>query len=147
MKCVHPFQWIAGPAQKYVLPVLAVLALAVMICLYVMGMPLQTRAAPQGIISFEFAGSLENAEHMIESWGKDGPMYAGLNLGLDYLYLVLYSCALGLSCAVVAHFGLFLCRAEIRICDSGSFIQPSGRGGIRGHESVCQRHSRRLTEK
>jgi hypothetical protein len=110
MKYMHPFQWIAEPAQKYVLPVLIVLALVVMVCLYVMGIPLQTRAAPQGIISFEFAGSLANAECMIESWGKDGPMYAGLNLGLDYLYLVLYSCALGLGCAVVARSFSNRCR-------------------------------------
>jgi hypothetical protein len=110
MKYIHPFKWIVNPVQKYVLPVLAVLAVGVMVCMYIIGMPLQTKTAPQGIISFEFAGSLENAQQMIGSWGKDGPLYAGLNMGLDYLYLVLYSCALGLGCVVVARGFLNRCR-------------------------------------
>ncbi|MBN1796967.1 MAG: hypothetical protein JW822_00200 [Spirochaetales bacterium] len=110
MKYPHPFRWIEKSAQKYVLPVLAVLAVGVMVCLYIIGMPLQTQAAPLGIVSFEFAGSLENAQQMIGSWGKDGPLYAGLNMGLDYLYLVLYSCALGLGCVLVARGFLNRCK-------------------------------------
>jgi hypothetical protein len=97
-----PFIWIALPAQKIVFTVSLVLMLALMIVLYVAGLPLQTKAAPAGIISYEFAGSLDNAQAMIESWGAEGRTAAALNLGLDYLYLVCYGLALGLGCMLIS---------------------------------------------
>ena len=35
-------------------------------------------------------------------WGERGRVYAGLNLGLDYLFMVAYAGAIGLGCALVA---------------------------------------------
>jgi hypothetical protein len=52
---------------------------------------LQTEASPYGIVSFEFAGTAARAHEMIDSWGPEGRVTAGLILGLDYLYLVAYS--------------------------------------------------------
>ena len=42
------------------------------------------------------------AQNMINSWGQRGLVYAGLNLGLDYLFLFVYACAIGLGCVLVA---------------------------------------------
>jgi hypothetical protein len=39
---------------------------------------------------------------MVESWGDTGRVYAGLNLGVDYLFLVAYAVAIGLGCVLVA---------------------------------------------
>ncbi len=39
---------------------------------------------------------------MVESWGPAGQVYAGLNLGLDYLFLVAYASAISLGCVLAA---------------------------------------------
>jgi hypothetical protein len=64
--------------------------------------PLLTAAAPQGIISFEVARTLPAARAMLDSWGADGAVWAGLCLGVDYLFLVAYAVAIGLACALLA---------------------------------------------
>jgi len=73
-----------------------------MVGLQITGAPLRTDVSPKGIISFEFAGQLSLAQRMVESWGPKGQVYAGLNLGLDYLFLAAYACAIALGCVLVA---------------------------------------------
>jgi hypothetical protein len=63
---------------------------------------LRTESAPLGIISYEFAGDLDRAREMVRSWGERGQVYAGLNLGLDYLFIPLYVLTIGLGCGLVA---------------------------------------------
>jgi hypothetical protein len=87
------------------LPVFFILlaaTLVVMISLQIIGAPLQTEAAPAGIISYEFAGDLSAAREMINSWGSSGQLSAGLSLGLDYLFLAAYSVTIALGCSIVA---------------------------------------------
>ncbi len=73
-----------------------------MYSLQVLGAPLRTEAAPAGIVSFEFAGELSSAQRMVESWGPIGQVYAGLNLGLDFLFLVAYPITIALGCVLVS---------------------------------------------
>ena len=94
MKLRHPFEWLSEPGQKIAFISLFILTLVVMASLQVLGKPLSTDVAPMGIVSFEFAGELALAQGMIESWGPEGQVYAGLNLGLDYLFLVAYGSAI-----------------------------------------------------
>ena len=102
MRLRSPFQWISVSALKPAL-VLSILAtLALMVTLSALGAPLRTDASPAGIVSFEFAGSLAAAQHMIVSWGETGRTYAGLNLGLDYLFLIAYPFSIGLACVMVS---------------------------------------------
>ncbi len=98
----HPFQWIAPSAQKKAFIALLILALVLMLSLQVLGEPLQTSDAPLGIVSFELAGSLSAARSVLESWGPRGRIDAGLNLGLDYLFLFAYTGAIGLGCVLLA---------------------------------------------
>ena len=77
-------------------------ALTMSAVMQIVGGPLQTAAAPAGIVSFEFAGTLENAQRMLASWDQEQQVRAGLSLGLDYLFLVLYSMAIALACFRVA---------------------------------------------
>jgi len=86
--------------QKVAFWLLLVLALVLMVVQQVLGSPLMTKAAPSGIVSFELAGSLSNAQEMLESWGPTGRVYAGLSLGTDYLFLVAYSIAISLGCVL-----------------------------------------------
>ncbi len=65
----------------------------------VVGRPLTTDAAPCGIVSFEFAWNLFWADKILDSWRAKGSMNAaGLSLGLDYLFILLYVGAISLGC-------------------------------------------------
>jgi hypothetical protein len=102
MNLRHPFEWLSEPGQKTAFISLFILTLVVMASLQVLGGPLNTDVAPMGIVSFEFAGELALARRMAESWGPMGRVYAGLNLGLDYLFLVAYGSAISLGCVLAA---------------------------------------------
>jgi hypothetical protein len=102
MNLRHPFRWISPSAQVRAFIVLLAVTLVVMISLQALGVPLQAHEAPLGIVSFELAGSLPVAQSMLESWGPSGRVYAGLNLGLDYLFLGAYAGSIGLGCALLA---------------------------------------------
>lgn len=102
MKLHHPFEWLSESGQKRAFVPLVVLTLAVMASLQVLGGPLKTESAPAGIVSFEFAGEISKAQSMVESWGEGGQVHAGLNLGLDYLFIVSYASAIGLGCVLVS---------------------------------------------
>ncbi len=97
-----PFDWIAVNKQKPVFIFLVILTVVVMACLQIIGGPLVTDAAPQGIVSYEFAGDLPTARAILESWGASGQVYAGLSLGLDFLFLFAYAGSIGLGCALAA---------------------------------------------
>jgi hypothetical protein len=98
MKLRHPFEWLSTTGQKRAFIAFLVLTLAVMVSLQLLGGPLK----PFGIVSFEFAGKLSLAQDMVKSWGQRGQVYAGLNLGLDYLFLFAYAGSIGLGCVLVA---------------------------------------------
>ena len=102
MKFRHPFEWLSEPGQKIAFISLFILTLVVMVSLQVLGGPLNNDVAPIGIVSFEFAGELALAQRMVKSWGPVGRVYAGLNLGLDYLFLVAYGSAISLGCVLAA---------------------------------------------
>ncbi len=101
MKIRDPFVWLNEPGQRRAFVFFTLLALLVMTSLQVLGRPLKTELAPMGIVSFEFAGEISSAQSMVDSWGSQGQVYAGLNLGLDYLFIVSYAGAIGLGCVLV----------------------------------------------
>jgi len=102
MKLPHPFLWLTESGQSRAFVVTSLLALLVMASLQVLDTPLKTAAAPAGIISYEFACDLEGARRILDSWGPGARVYAGLSLGLDYLFMLSYAGALGLGCVLVA---------------------------------------------
>ncbi|MCS6967344.1 MAG: hypothetical protein RMJ44_02865 [Cytophagales bacterium] len=71
-------------------------------------MSLVNDAAPAGMLSLQFAGNLANARLIIHSWDYIAKMRAAFGIGLDFLYIVAYSTALGLLCVYVAHWWTFL---------------------------------------
>lgn len=98
----HPFMWVSESSRKTVFWVFLGLAILLMIALQLLGAPLKTSAAPAGIVSFELAGSIDSTEKILSSWDALARAYAGLNLGLDYLFIVSYAGAIGLGCALLA---------------------------------------------
>jgi hypothetical protein len=102
MDLLHPFVWIPPSARLPVFVVLTLLTLAVMAGLMALNRRLKRRkAAKKGIVEFELAGELDRARSILRVWGSAGKVVAGLSLGLDYLYLVLYANAIGLGCVLV----------------------------------------------
>lgn len=51
---------------------------------------LKNEVAPNGIVSFELASSLEESKAIINSWSEQSKTAAGLSLGFDYLYMLIY---------------------------------------------------------
>lgn len=112
---VHPFTWLSPDAQIPLFFVFLVLTLLVSTALMRLGRPLQRAGA--GIVAYELAGDLATAQRMRQQWGERGRLYAALNLGLDYLYLVLYPITIALGCVLVAEGqtaqGIFFSRVGI----------------------------------
>lgn len=102
MNTKHPFEWIKQESQKSVFVFLFIATLLVIVGMQFLGNPLITDAAPAGIVSYEFAGDLDTAQTIIDSWGQEKLAYAGLNLGLDYLFMAAYGLTIGLGCVLVA---------------------------------------------
>lgn len=105
MKLRHPFEWLSEKMQMRVFILMVPAAFFAMAVEQITGAPLRTNAAPSGIISFEFAGTLANAQAMVQSWGALGQVYAGLNLGFDFVFIITYVIAIGLGCVIVARGG------------------------------------------
>jgi hypothetical protein len=102
MKFRTPFNWLPIAEQTRAFVVLFVLTIVVMVALQILGVKLKTNAAPSGIVSFELAGTLPLAQKIIDSWGQTERVYAGMNLGLDFLFIVVYASCISLGCVLVA---------------------------------------------
>jgi len=73
-----------------VLLVLTLLVMALGVWLTAAGEPLNTEAAPQGIVSFEFAWSHDRSAEILDSWDASALAAAMFVQGLDALYLLAY---------------------------------------------------------
>lgn len=93
----HPLALIPKPYRPRLFAFFLVLTLVVMVALNLLGTPLQTAAAPAGIISYEFSGDTQQANAILDSWDNQAKQYAALNLGLDYLFMPAYATAIGLA--------------------------------------------------
>jgi len=83
-------------------PALLALTIVLTVALQAVNVPLKTPAAPQGIVSYEFAGTTAAAQSILDSWDAGAKVYAGFSLGLDYLYMPAYALTIGLACAWAA---------------------------------------------
>ena len=98
----HPFEAISANRRGLVFWPLLFITLSLSIVMSIIGRPLASSAAPGGIVSFELAGDVTLARQIIQSWDESARLYAAFSLGLDFLYLVLYSTTIGLGCIWVA---------------------------------------------
>ncbi len=98
----HPLEAVPTDKRRTIFALLLVLTLAAMAVLNVADGPLKTEAAPQGIVSFELAGTVSSAQAILDSWGPQARAYAGFSLGFDFLFLILYSTAIALACVWVS---------------------------------------------
>ncbi|NHZ85384.1 MAG: hypothetical protein GWP19_05830 [Planctomycetia bacterium] len=64
--------------------------------------PLKTDIAPDGIISFELAKEIDISIAIVSSWDLNTKVNAGLSLGIDFLFLVVYAIFFATACYMVA---------------------------------------------
>ena len=98
----HPFDFIPPGWWPRFFWALLGLNLLMMIAFGISGAPLTTEAAPYGVVSFEFAGTVEQVEKILESWDKAAQLRAAFGLGLDFLFLVVYASTIAFGCGMAA---------------------------------------------
>jgi hypothetical protein len=54
------------------------------------------------IVDFELAGSVDNAQAIIDAWTETDRIRAGFSLGFDYLYMPVYSTTIAVACILAA---------------------------------------------
>lgn len=93
----HPLSRISAQSRPAVFAVLLAVTLLIMLILNITGSPLRTAEAPTAIVSYELAGNVETAEAILNSWDDEAKIYAGFNLGFDYLWMIFYSTTIALG--------------------------------------------------
>lgn len=88
--------------RKSALWPLVFLAIFVMLILTVVGTPLNTGSAPNGIISYELAGNPDKATAILNSWDGKARERAAFIQGFDFLFIPLYVAAITLACSMTA---------------------------------------------
>jgi len=94
----HPFQWIQPEYRTKVLWVSGLFTVLMFMVMNITGASLVTSEAPQGIISFELAHTLQQALAIMDGWGPTQKMAAAYNLGIDYLFMLVYAFFLSFFC-------------------------------------------------
>ncbi|NQV40892.1 MAG: hypothetical protein HQ506_00945 [Candidatus Marinimicrobia bacterium] len=91
-------------AQSKTQPFWLLLGLTVVtiVGMQITGSALVTEAAPGGIVSFELVGTLAGSQGIIDSWQGPTMTWAGINLGLDFLFIFLYGLAITLGCLILS---------------------------------------------
>jgi hypothetical protein len=112
----HPFEHLPQAIQKKYFIILLILTILIMVIMNIIGSPLTTPSAPNGIVSFEFAFTPARSQEMISSWSTDAQLRAAFIQGLDFLFPLVYSAALGLGCLL----------AVSVLCARGKPLQGSG---------------------
>ncbi len=97
----HAFEWLPSPYRWALLVVLIAGTVILAARLTSQGKPLITPAAPNGILSYEFAWNQAKAESILDSW-KLLKETARWQLLLDFAFLVFYPLAISLACAMLA---------------------------------------------
>ena len=86
-----PFHAVTGKTeQKLTFTLLYMLIIGIIVMAY-FDSKLITEVAPHGMFSFEQAGSPEKSKEIINSWSNMDRVFAGLSLGFDFLFLLVYT--------------------------------------------------------
>ena len=86
-----PFAKIPTKTEKKLTFSLFYLLIISAIVLTYFNQSLENEIAPYGIFSFELAGSLDKSVEIINSWSPLAKTFAGLSLGYDFLFLLIYT--------------------------------------------------------
>jgi len=99
---MNPFSSIPVEKQGRLFWPLVVLAVLTMYTLNIVGAPLTTEAAPAGIVSYEFAGTVFKTEKILASWNAVARERAAFVQGLDFLFIPVYVSAIAIGCSMAS---------------------------------------------
>jgi len=88
--------------KKKLLIISIVLFILSSIAMGVVDSYIQNETTPYGIVSFEFIKSIEASNAALQAWGEKGKITAGISLGLDYLYIVVYTSMMCLALSLTS---------------------------------------------
>ena len=91
-----PFQNSSKSSLKKAMPYLFLMLILVFIGMRFFDAPLKNNQSPAGIVSFELANDLTKSIAILDSWTVNAKVSAGMSMGLDFLFLVLYALFLAL---------------------------------------------------
>ena len=97
-----PFSWLGEAGQWRLFLLVLFLSVVALVALNEQGKRLVTAESPQGIVTFELVGTADGAARILASWGPEGRVVAGLNLGFDYLFMLVYAVGLSLGASIAA---------------------------------------------
>lgn len=83
-----------GPDFPKALALGLLVSLVLFIALLLINEPLQTAAAPKGMLSFQMAGTLDHATTIRASWDGDALPWARASLWLDFAFAIAYTLTL-----------------------------------------------------
>ena len=116
----HPLEFVSIEYRKRLFSTFLFLTIILFAVFRVLDQPLKTPAAPNGIVSFELAGSSLQAKAITDEWkrsslllsevvGQANPdivnipyVFAAFGLGIDYLFMPLYAFALAFGTLLAA---------------------------------------------
>ncbi len=78
------------------------LTLVLFVVFQMLNVPLITTAAPAGIVSHQFAWSVERAQAILASWAGSPSLSGAFSLGLDYLFIPSYALTVALGALLAA---------------------------------------------
>ena len=99
----HPLEFIPLHLRKPLFYFFFIFTLVIFGIFGQLDQPLRTSEAPDGIVSFELARTLDNSQAMINSWDSNARLFAAFGLGLDYLFMPVYAMALSLGLLLAGH--------------------------------------------
>lgn len=98
----HPLDFISQKIRKSLFLSLLAATVVLFAVLRALDAPLQTSAAPNGIVSYELAGNIKPAAEILASWDARAQLFAAFGLGFDYLFMPVYALTLSLGVLLAA---------------------------------------------
>ena len=86
-----PFYKLSRATEKKLTITLLVLLPILIAVMSFFDVPLKNDVTPSGIISFELAKELEVSENILNSWDTHARTSAGMSMGFDFLFLIVYA--------------------------------------------------------
>lgn len=101
----HPLEFVSVVYCKRLFFTFLFLTISLFAVFSVLDQPLRTPSAPNGIVSFELAGTPEVATQILMSWESTYKAYkfAAFGLGIDYLFMPVYAFALAFGTLLAAN--------------------------------------------
>ncbi len=93
----HPLDFIEVKNRQNIFFIFLILTAAIFLVFQFIDKPLQTSAAPSGIVSFELAGSVTSVNAMLESWNSSALLYNAFGLGFDFLFMPIYAVTISMA--------------------------------------------------